>query len=208
MDFPAGQHKSHGLAYSPLKALISPRPIGWISSCSADGIANLAPYSFFNAVAELPPMVMFVASPDLREGRVGKTKDSLENILTTKEFGVNIVGTAQCEAMVESSKTVAADEDEFALAGLKKKQAHRISAPLVADAPAHLECRYYSHIELPDNGDGHHSVMVIGRIEHIHIDDRYIKDGKVDVSAYQPVSRLGYRDYAAVRDVFEMQPKG
>lgn len=207
MDFPAGQHKANGLHYSPLKALISPRPIGWISSVSKQGVANLAPYSFFNAISELPPMVMFVSSPDLRDGRKGETKDSLENIFETGEFGVNITSAVQTEAMVISSKTVSRNEDEFELASIQKKAGKVISAPLVEGAPAHLECRYHSHITLPDNGAGQHSVMVLGTIEHIHIEDAYIKEGRVDVSAFQPVSRLGYRDYAIIKDIFAMTPQ-
>ena len=211
MDFTAGQHKQAGLNFSPLKALISPRPIGWISSVSPDGIANLAPYSFYNAVAELPPMVMFISAPDLREDqpeRTGFAKDSLQNILDTKEFGVNITSSHQLTQMVASSQTVPAGIDEFELAGLSKKQAKTIKAPLVEGAPAHLECHYYVHINLPDNGKGQHSVMVLGRITHIHIDDRVIKDGRVHVSVFQPVSRLGYRDYDLVTDPFEVPEHG
>lgn len=206
MFFLPGTHKDHGLTYSPLKALISPRPIGWISSLSADGVANLSPYSFFNAIAELPPMVMFISAPDMRETNKGGRKDSLANILETREFGVNIVGSEQAEQMVKSSQDVTADIDEFNHTGLAKKQAEKISAPLVAGAPAHLECVYYDHITLPDNGRGQNSVMVMGTIVGIHIDEAIIADGRVDVSRYTPVARLGYKDYAAVSDLFEMSP--
>lgn len=206
MFFLPGTHKEHGLIYSPLKALVSPRPVGWISSQSADKISNLSPYSFFNAVAELPPMVMFISAPDAREKNKGGQKDSLANILETGEFGVNIVGVAQAVQMVKTSRSVANDVDEFDLAGLTKKTAEKISAPLVAGAPAHLECKYYDHITLPDNGCGQHSVMIIGTIVGIHIDDAVIKNGRIDVSVYQPVARLGYKDYSAIRDVFEMNP--
>ena len=204
MFFLPGTHKEHGLNYSPLKALVSPRPVGWISSHTADNIANLSPYSFFNAIAELPPMVMFISAPDVREENVGGQKDSLANILETGEFGVNIVGMAQAKQMVSSSRNVTSDTDEFDLAGLTKKTAEKISVPLVAGAPAHLECKYYDHIKLPDNGRGNHSVMVMGTIVGIHIDEAVIRDGRVDVSLYQPVARLGYKEYAAIRDVFEM----
>ena len=206
MFFLPGTHKDHGLTYSPLKALISPRPIGWISSLSASGVANLSPYSFFNAIAELPPMVMFISAPDMREANRGGQKDSLANILETREFGVNIVGSEQAEQMVRSSQDVTADIDEFDHTSLGKKKAEKISAPLVAGAPAHLECVYYDHITLPDNGRGNHSVMVMGTIVGIHIDEAIIADGRVDVSRYTPVARLGYKDYAAVRDLFEMSP--
>ena len=206
MFFLPGTHKDHGLTYSPLKALISPRPIGWISSLSASGVANLSPYSFFNAIAELPPMVMFISAPDMREANRGGQKDSLANILETREFGVNIVSSEQAEQMVKSSQDVTEDIDEFDHTSLGKKKAEKISAPLVAGAPAHLECVYYNHITLPDNGHGSHSVMVMGTIVGIHIDEAIIADGRVDVSRYTPVARLGYKDYTAVRDLFEMTP--
>ena len=137
MFFLPGAHKEHGLSYSPLKALVSPRAVGWISSHCPDNIANLSPSSFFNAIAELPPMVMFISAPDTREENKGGRKDSIANILETGEFGVNIVGTAQAEQMVTSSRNVTSDTDEFDLAGLTKKTAEKISVPLVAGAPAH-----------------------------------------------------------------------
>ncbi len=204
MFFPPGTHKEHGLTHSPLKALVSPRPVGWISSQSTNKIANLSPYSFFNAIAELPPMVMFISAPDGRQENKSGQKDSLANVLETGEFGVNIVGVAQAEQMVTSSRNVTSQTDEFELSGLTKKAAQKISVPLVAGAPAHLECKYYDHIMLPDNGRGQHSVMVMGTIVGIHIDDAVIRDGRVDVSLYQPVARLGYKDYAAIRGIFEM----
>ena len=206
MFFTPGTHKEQGLQYSPLKALVSPRPIGWISSISAQGVANLSPYSFFNAIAELPPMVMFISAPDARNENKNGEKDSLANILETKEFGVNIVGMHQAEPMVTSSQAVGAEIDEFAHAGLEKKKANKISVPLVAGAPAHLECTYYDHITLPDNGRGASSVMVMGHIVGIHIEEEIIQDGLIDVTRYQPVARLGYKDYANIRDVFAMSP--
>jgi len=206
MFFIPGQHSEHGLTHSPLKALISPRPIGWISSVSAEGIANLSPYSFFNAIAEFPPMVMFISAPDAREGNQNGHKDSFVNIMETREFGVNIVGSAQAEQMVASSRTLPPQIDEFEHAGLEKMAARKIGAPLVAGAPAHLECVYYDHVTLPDNGKGGHSIMVMGHIVGIHIDQSIVKDGLVDVTGYEPVSRLGYMDYAKVTDVFSMKP--
>ena len=146
MFFLPGTHKENGLDYSPLKALVSPRPVGWISSQSRSKIANLSPYSFFNAIAELPPMVMFISAPDARKENFGGQKDSLTNILETGEFGVNIVGMSQAEEMVISSRNVKSNKDEFDLAGLTKKPANKISVPLVSGAPAHLECKYYDHI--------------------------------------------------------------
>ena len=151
-------------------------------------------------------MVMFISAPDTRKENRDGQKDSLANILETGEFGVNIVAMAQAEQMVKSSRNVTSDIDEFDLVGLTKKTAEKISAPLVAGAPAHLECKYYDHIKLPDNGRGQHSVMVMGTIVGIHIDDVIIKDGHVDVTVYKPIARLGYKDYSAIHDVFELTP--
>ncbi len=207
MYFKAGEHKQAGLTYSPLKALISPRPIGWISTCDDKGNANLAPYSFFNAVSELPPMVMFVSAPDLREQAKGQhhsPKDSLANIKQTGEFGVNIVAHAQRDAMIETSATLPADVDEFAAAGLLMKKAHDISAPLVAGAPAQLECRLHDMITLPGTETKAGSIMVIGHIVSLHIADEFIIDGKIDVTRYQPIARLGYKDYATIEEIYEI----
>lgn len=207
MYFKAGNHKQAGLHYGPFKAIISPRPIGWISSCDKDGIANLAPYSFFNAISEIPPMVMFVSAPDARQAPDAhhhNPKDSLHNIRTTGEFGVNIVSAAQKEAMVASSAPMPADADEFASAGLSKMDARDINAPLVAGAPAHLECRLHQMIALPGTDNRAGCVMVLGHVISMHIDDDYIQDGKLDVTKYQPVARLGYKDYATITDIYEM----
>lgn len=207
MYFKAGEHKQAGLTYSPLKALISPRPIGWISTCDNQGNANLAPYSFFNAVSDLPPMVMFVSAPDLRDNGdplQHSPKDSLTNIKQTGEFGVNIVGIAQRDAMVETAATLPADQDEFDAAGLSVMPARDISAPLVAGAPAQLECQLHDMIPLPGTETKAGSVMVIGRIISLHIADEVILDGRIDVSRYQPIARLGYKDYATISQIYEI----
>lgn len=215
MYFKAGCHKQAGLIYSPFKALIAPRPIGWISTCDDKGNANLAPYSFFNAVSEIPPMVMFVSAPDARKDATDDNrhdtssapspypqghhaKDSLANIRQTEEFAVNIVGQDQMMAMVDSSAMMASDQDEFDAANLTKIPATDISVPLVKQAPAHLECRLYDMINLPGTNDRPGCVMVIGSVISLHIDDKHIKDGKVDVTSYRPVSRLGYKDYSII----------
>lgn len=208
MFFKSGHHKDAGLAYSPFKALISPRPIGWISTCDDQGVANLAPYSFFNAVSELPPMVMFVSAPDARDSQNPADghlpKDSLANIRKTAEFGVNLVSETQMHQMVASSATLSADQDEFAVAGLSKKAASLIKAPLVAGAPAHLECRLHDIIQLPGTDKRAGCQMVIGSVIAFHIDDSVIHEGKVDVTKFTPIARLGYKDYAAIKDVFEI----
>ncbi len=188
----------HGLPHNPFKAIVSPRPIGWISSMGANGVANLAPYSFFNALCDTPPMVMFGSAgqkPDQARG-----KDSLANILATKEFAVNIVSYALREPMNQTAASHPADVDEFEAAGLTKAAGVAIAAPHVAEAPAVLECKLYKVIDLP----GAANTMVIGEVVGVHMKDDFIVNGRFDVTRYQPLSRLGYMDYAAVEEVFEL----
>lgn len=188
----------HGLAHNPFKALVSPRPIGWISTVDARGRANLAPYSFFNAVADTPPMVMY-ASTGRKIGR-DEAKDTLANIRATSEFVVNVVPKALADAMNVSSGALAPDEDEFARAGLDRAASRVVAPPRVAAAPASLECRLWQVIDLP----GEDNFMVLGEVVGIHIDAGVIVAGKVDVTRFNPLARLGYRDYAAVESVFAL----
>ncbi len=193
------ENNDHGLPHSPFKAIVSPRPIGWISTLSADGIANLAPYSFFNALCDTPPMVMFASTgqkPDQPKG-----KDSLANIIATGEFAVNIVSYTLKDQMNASAASLPADVDEFEAAGLTKAAGKAISAPHVAEAPAVLECKLYKVIDLP----GASNNMVIGEVVGVHMKDDFIVNGQFDVTKYQPLSRLGYMDYAAVENVFSLK---
>jgi flavin reductase (DIM6/NTAB) family NADH-FMN oxidoreductase RutF len=193
----------HGLAHNPFKALVTPRPIGWISSLDSEGRPNLAPYSFFNAVADTPPMVIY-SSTGRKTGR-DEGKDTLANIRATGEFVCNVVGSAQRDAMNASSRACPAGTDEFALAGLGAAASRVVAPPRVAGAPAALECRLWRIVDLP----GRENVMVIGEVVGVHIDERVIVDGKVDVTIYRPLARLGYRDYAEVRETFAMgRPDG
>ena len=147
-------------------------------------------------------MVMFISAPDARAENKNGQKDSLANILETREFGVNIVGQKQAKQMVKSSQPVGANIDEFDHAALTKIAGQKISAPLVAGAPAHLECVYYDHINLPENGNGSHSVMVLGHIV-IHIDDNMVKTagGCDPLSARFSAGLYGLRQYT---DIYEM----
>jgi flavin reductase (DIM6/NTAB) family NADH-FMN oxidoreductase RutF len=192
----------HGLAHNPFKALVAPRPIGWISTVNAEGRVNLAPYSFFNAVADTPPMVIFSNSGS----KAGETaaKDSVTNIRATCEFVCNVVPLALKDAMNLSSGEYHADIDEFEHAGLTKAACRVVTPPRVAAAPAALECRLWRIVELP----GAVNVLVIGEVVGVHIADSVIVDGKVDVTLYQPLARLGYRDYAAVSEVFALSRPG
>jgi len=188
----------HGLPHNPFNAIITPRPIGWISSRDADGNDNLAPYSFFNGVAYTPPQVMFSstgAKPDQ-----DNTKDSLANIRETGVFCVNVVEFAMRDAMNISSGTYDNDVDEFALAGLKKEQCETIDCARVAGVPAALECRLTQIVELP----GASNKAVFGEVVGIHMRDDCIVDGKFDVLTFNPLARLGYRDYSVINDLFSL----
>ena len=187
-----------GLAHNPFKAIVAPRPIAWISTRNADGSANLAPYSYFNAFNDAPPMIAY--GTQARKTGLDEGKDSLANIRRTGEFAVNIVSYELRNAMNVSSQHFPAGEDEFAAAGLSKAPAKGIDAEIVAEAPAALECKLWKILDLP----GDQSFMVIATVTGVHIQDRFIREGRLDVAAYQPLARLGYRDYARVSDVFEL----
>jgi flavin reductase (DIM6/NTAB) family NADH-FMN oxidoreductase RutF len=181
----------HGLSHDPFKALVSPRPIGWISTISEQGIRNLAPYSFFNAVSDRPPMVMFSSA-----GR----KDSLKNIEATGEFVCSFVSNALCEAMNMSSAPVQPGVDEFQLAGLTPAASVHVKPPRVAESPAALECRLWKidPLPTPPGKSGPAYWLVFGEVIGVYIDDRYLTDGRFDVAAAEPLARLGYMDYAVV----------
>lgn len=198
----------HGLPHNPFKALVAPRPIGWIGSRDAAGRNNLAPYSFFNAVADAPPMVMFSIT-GRKGGRVAPqdAKDSLENIRETGVFTVNIVSLALRDAMNLSSGAYARGEDEFAVAGLTPAPCHTIDCARVGESPAALECRLHAVVDLPGWGETENR-MVLGIVTGIHIDDAVLDSGKVDVTRYRPLARLGYTDYAAVAETFGLRRPG
>jgi flavin reductase (DIM6/NTAB) family NADH-FMN oxidoreductase RutF len=181
----------HGLKHDPFKALVAPRPIGWISSVSRDGVCNLAPYSFFNAVADRPHYVMF-SSHD--------PKDSLRNIHETGEFTCSLATWDTRFGMNVSSAPVPADVDEYPLADLTAVASRFVKPPRVKESPAALECRHWRTIELPDvdpqTGKGHY--VVFGQVVGIYIDDAFVHAGIVDTSAMRPLARMGYMQYAVV----------
>lgn len=184
----------HGLALDPFKAIVAPRPIGWVSSLSADGRANLAPYSYFNAFAQDPHYVAFGSGP---------RKDSLTNIEATGEFAFSLATYDLREKMNATSAHVSVDE--FELAGLAKAPCRIIRPPRVAESPAALECRLFQVVPLPDDHGKAENFLVIGRVVGIHIDDRFIHDGRVDTAAMRPIARLGYSEYATVTEAWRMR---
>jgi flavin reductase (DIM6/NTAB) family NADH-FMN oxidoreductase RutF len=176
----------HGLPHDPFKALVGPRPIGWISTLSGDGIPNLAPYSFFNAVCETPPIIVFASSG---------AKDSLANVEATGEFVWNMATRALADAMNATSATVAAGIDEFDLAGLETAPSRVVAPPRVSASPAALECRLLEVVALHDlDGQPTGSRLVIGQVVGVHIDRAYLRDGLFDTGAAHPIMRAGYRD--------------
>ena len=188
----------HGLPHNPFNAIVAPRPIAWVSTRGQDGCDNLAPYSFFNAVAYVPPQVMF-SSTSAKEDR-GDTKDSVANIRDTGVFAINIVEYAARDAMNMTSGAWDRGTDEFALAGLQKAACTTIDCPRIADAPATLECKLTQIVQLP----GEANFAVFGEVTGVHMRDDCIVEGKFDVTRFQPLARMGYRDYAVVRDVFTL----
>jgi flavin reductase (DIM6/NTAB) family NADH-FMN oxidoreductase RutF len=179
----------HGLKHDPFKALVAPRPIGWVSTVDKNGVLNLAPYSFFNAVSERPHYVMFVSA---------NRKDSLRNIEDNGEFTCSISTMDTRDGMNISSASVDSLSDEFALSNLETAQSFFVKPPRVARSPASLECKHWKTVELPDvSGDRGHFI-VIGQVVGIFIDDNVIKDGIVDTASMRPLARMGYMDYAVV----------
>lgn len=192
----------HGLPHNPFNAIVTPRPIGWISTRGTDGQDNLAPYSFFNAVAYVPPQVMF-ASTSAKDDR-GDTKDSVAQIRETGVFCVNVVEFEARDAMNVTSGGWDREVDEFAKADIAKAECSVINAPRVANAPASLECKLSQIVKL----EGETNFLVLGEVVGVHMRDDCIVDGKFDVTRFNPLSRLGYRDYATVRDLFSLNRPG
>lgn len=188
----------HGLPHNPFNAVITPRPIGWISSRDTDGHDNLAPYSFFNGVAYSPPQVMFASTG--AKADQPNTKDSTANIAATGVFCVNIVAYAMRDAMNVTSGTYGREVDEFDRAGLARKECQTIPCARVAGAPAALECQLTKIVELP----GPSNRVVFGEVTGVHLRDDCIVNGRFDVLQYQPLARLGYRDYSVVTDLFSL----
>lgn len=186
----------HGLPYDPYKAIVAPRPIGWISSISADGVPNLAPYSYFNALSSAPPLLMFSSETE---------KDSLKNVKDTGEFAVSLATVDLQNAMNKSSDTVPEHVNEFELANIESAQCEIVNAPRVAASPASLECKVVSIQELRDiHGDAADAYMVIGQVVAVHIKDEFLVDGRFDTAGAQPLARCGYRDYSKLTETFEL----
>ena len=192
----------HSLPHNPFNAIVTPRPIGWISTRSTDGADNLAPYSFFNAVAYTPPQVMF-ASTSAKPDR-GDTKDSVGNIRETGVFCVNIVEYAMRDVMNQSSGAWDRETDEFTHAGVEKRACETIRCARVGKAPAVLECKLTQIVQLP----GEANFVVFGEVAGVHLRDDCIVGGLFDVTRFNPLCRLGYQDYSVIRETFSITRPG
>lgn len=181
----------HGLPHDPFKAIVAPRPIGWISTCDAHGRGNLAPYSFFNAISEKPPVVTFGSS-----GR----KDTVRNIEETGQFVCNFVTQALANVMNGSSAGFAPGDDELKALGLTPVPCRCVNVDRVAQSPAALECRALDVIRLKDlDGNATDSYVVFGQVVAVHIDSDFLKNGRFDTAAAAPIMRAGYlTDYVAI----------
>jgi flavin reductase (DIM6/NTAB) family NADH-FMN oxidoreductase RutF len=189
--------KGHRLAHDPLKAIIAPRPIGWISTVDREGRVNLAPYSFFNGIGDNPPMVMFAGEDH---------KDSIRNAEETGEFVFNLVTAPFMEAMNTSSATVPHGINEMKLAGLKAASSSCVKPPRVAGITAALECKtIYVHHMRDVHGTVLKRTVVMGQVVGVHIDPAFLRDGIFDTAAARPIARCGYKgDYAEVTELFQM----
>ena len=186
----------HGLRYDPFKAIVAPRPIGWITSMSAKGEINLAPYSYFNGVSSRPGMVMFSS-----EGR----KDSVAFIEETREFVCSLATWDLRDAMNETSAPLARGVNEMERAGLAPAPSRLVRPPRVAAAPCALECKLLNIVVLDDlDGNKTDRHVVFGQVVGVHIDDRFIRDGLLDTAAMTPIARCGYDQYAVVEQLFSM----
>lgn len=192
---------AHGLKHDPFKAIVAPRPIGWIGTKAADGRLNLSPYSFFNAVCDAPKLVMFSSSGH---------KDSVTNIEQTGVFTCSLAGRHLAEQMNASSVSVPYGVDEFDIAKLTPVMGRLVDAPYVGEAHAALECRA-TQILRPVDVDGRESDnwIVFGQVVGIHISPEILRDGMIDMAVARPLGRMGYMDYCdGGTDVFAMvRPK-
>ena len=200
--------QDHGLPKNPFNSLVIPRPIGWISSIDPEGVVNLAPYSFFNAVCYRPPTVMFASGAGSHDDGL---KDSLRNVEATGEFVCNLSTWETREAMNQSSASVGPDVDELKMSGLNALPSKLVKPPRVKEAPVHLECKHIRSVDLPNWSEKDRYVVVFGEVIGVHIDDQYItEEGLVDVDQMKPIGRLGYDDYTLVggETIFTMKRPG
>jgi flavin reductase (DIM6/NTAB) family NADH-FMN oxidoreductase RutF len=195
-------HERSPLPYSPFKSCTVPRPIGWLSSISPDGVENLAPYSQWQNLTFDPPMVMFSANqyPD------GRRKDTVLNAEQTGWFVWNMATYELREAVNISAMALPFEENEFDRAGITKRYAELSPTPMVAESPVHFECKYLSTHRMTGNSNVGTIDIVFAQVERIHINDEVLTvDGRLDIPKIRPLARMGYHDYTSITETFEMK---
>lgn len=197
--------KNRPLEHSPFKALTVPRPIGWLSSVSGDGVENIAPYSQWQNLTFDPPMVMFAANqyPD------GRRKDTVINAEETGWFVWNMATWDLREQVNISAQVMAAGKSEFDDMNVTRKYADLSATPMIAESPFQYECKFISTHRLPGNSKVGSIDIVYASVERIHLNDEYVTaDGKIDILKAKPIARMGYYDYTVVTETFEMRVPG
>lgn len=193
----------HGLSRPPFKSIAVPRPIGWISTISKEGIPNLAPFSQFTNLGFNPPYVVLSCNVNAD----GRRKDTVVNIEETGEFVHNMATYDLREAVSLCGAAFGPEVDEFEKAGLTKAPSRLVKPFRVAESPVQLECTLVESIRLPGDGPMGTVDVIIGKVVGVHIKDDYItEDGKIDIEKIKPLARLGYTDYACVEKVFSIDP--
>lgn len=196
------EKNNHGLPFNPFKSCIIPRPIGWITTIDSQGQDNLAPYSYFNILCDVPPMVMFSTTTNHHDGGI---KDTLKNVEETKEFVVNMATWSLREEVNISATDFDRGISEIQHANLLTLKSSMIKPRRIQGSPIHLECVYYQTIALPVIDNKHTNKVIIGKVVAIHIDDSIIVNGKIDVTKFQPIARLGYDEYCVVDKIFKIK---
>lgn len=193
--------ETSGLPFNPFKSACVPRPIGWVSSISGDGVHNLAPFSQFQNVTWDPPTVMLAIN--CRDD--GQPRDTTANILETKEFVWNMATYAQRELVVGSSRDLPSDVDEFEALGIAHAPSNHVKSRRVVGSPVQFECRLTQHMIVPGNTPSARAFILIGQVIGMHIDDDVLtEDGQIDILRLQPLARMGYRDYTDVRHIYQL----
>jgi flavin reductase (DIM6/NTAB) family NADH-FMN oxidoreductase RutF len=192
----------HNLAHDPFKSLIVPRPIGWVSTISVKTGVNLAPFSFFNAVSSDPPMVLLGINGLHVEGG---DKDTLLNIIETKDFVVNIATWELRHQMNKTSADFLRNVDEMETTKLISRESRLIKSPCLQNSPVNLECILHKIIYLPSSNKSSKNACVIGQVVGIHISDNILSEGIVDMDKFRPLARLGYMDYTVVDHKFTLK---
>ena len=191
----------HGLPHNPIPSLIVPRPIGWTTTLSKEGVVNLAPFSLFNGVGYGPPTVILCPNG---KGAGGGQKDTVVNVRDTGEFVINMATWDLREQMSKTAATLPADVDEMELAGLTPVPSRVVKPPRVAESPVNLECRHIQTVNLPSYDPDLPLNAIFGEVVGVHIADEVISEGRVDIAKIRPIARLGYMDYTVVDTIFEM----